>query len=129
MQSRVPPHRPIVRLNQMLCVAGDATIGNLSGPLEHELPISGATTGTNPFGGCGGSQHRSSTPSAGGKLLQGASNELWRLGRRSVGQGGANSVVGRGHCIAKTHQCAHSLLGARKPRCGTVDHDIAKTIL
>jgi hypothetical protein len=55
VEPRIPPYRATIGPDQVIRMAGHASIGNLIGALGHELAVGGTTAGTDPLGGGGGS--------------------------------------------------------------------------
>src|SRR6185436_10666231 len=103
--------------------------GDLTAALGDELAVGGTTTGADPFRGCGGTWHCSGAPSGRGKLLKCSSDELRRLGRRALGQRGANRVVGGSYPVTKSRERPHGLFRSGKPYAWPLDGDLTEPVL
>ena len=104
IKTRLPPHRPRIRLNNVFCMASHTAIVCLGGASRYQLSVGGAAAGANPFRGRGRIAHLLCRSSSGGQLLQGPANELGRLSRGAGGERGSNRIVRGGYSVAQPHQ-------------------------
>lgn len=104
IETRLPPHGPRIRLDDVFCTASHTAIVCLGGAGRYQLSIGGAAAGADPFRGRGWIAHLLCRSSSGGQLLQGPANELGRLSRSAGCERGSDRIVRGRYSVAQPHQ-------------------------
>jgi hypothetical protein len=110
VQTRLPPHRPAIRLDHVFCMARHTAIVDLAGAHRYQLSISGAASRANPFGRRGRIAHLLCRSSSGCQLLQRPANELGRLGRSAGRKRRTNRIIRGRHPVSQAHQRLDGIL-------------------